>query len=406
VGTYSAAPYRLDFWDFHPETALGFLPHELDFTHLRMMWRRWKRKAGLKVLGQPVTPVGPVWLDRLLSAALGLRGDLVPDFRLIDYLVALMSTDESPALDGRLGNDQRLRRDLAQLGVFDEAMSMYLPYKHRAYAAMGFSGFEGRHYSVFESLGEDFAEAASLQVLLTALAYRYAARGEVTHADVPDDPEAESERRQVFFGSAIGIPTFFVRAAGGNRLLHRILRRTERTRPSRRYPGFVRVHHLEYRRALLATLREDAPELIEDLGLGEMLDRLAGRLEDPERHAAVGRLTRGILDEAGARSPMRLSGEQFNRAAESYYRGALRRRHLREGLDLLRDDARALDARPESAAALRGIVGEQTAASFLARHEPAVLAETAGPDALTRLIHLTLLSIRRDARTAGLAGEP
>jgi hypothetical protein len=166
------------------------------------------------------------------------------------------------------------------------------------------------------------------------------------------------------------------------------------------------VHHLEYRRALLATLREDAPELIEDLGLGEMLDRLAGRLEDPERHAAVGRLTRGILDEAGARSPMRLSGEQFNRAAESYYRGALRRRHLREGLDLLRDDARALDARPESAAALRGIVGEQTAASFLARHEPAVLAETAGPDALTRLIHLTLLSIRRDARTAGLAGEP
>jgi hypothetical protein len=37
VGTYSAAPYRLDFWDFHPEKALGFLPHELDFTHLRML---------------------------------------------------------------------------------------------------------------------------------------------------------------------------------------------------------------------------------------------------------------------------------------------------------------------------------------------------------------------------------
>jgi len=24
VGTYSAAPYRLDFWDFHPENVLGF----------------------------------------------------------------------------------------------------------------------------------------------------------------------------------------------------------------------------------------------------------------------------------------------------------------------------------------------------------------------------------------------
>ena len=30
VGTYSAAPYRMDFSDFHPEKALGFLPHELD----------------------------------------------------------------------------------------------------------------------------------------------------------------------------------------------------------------------------------------------------------------------------------------------------------------------------------------------------------------------------------------
>ncbi|NOY12466.1 MAG: hypothetical protein GXP51_01875, partial [Deltaproteobacteria bacterium] len=47
VGTYSAAPYRLEFADFHPERALGFLPHELDFTHLRMLWRRWKKKASL-----------------------------------------------------------------------------------------------------------------------------------------------------------------------------------------------------------------------------------------------------------------------------------------------------------------------------------------------------------------------
>lgn len=44
VGTYSAAPFRMDFQDFHPEQALGFLPHELDFTHLRMIWRRWKKK--------------------------------------------------------------------------------------------------------------------------------------------------------------------------------------------------------------------------------------------------------------------------------------------------------------------------------------------------------------------------
>ncbi len=50
VGTYSAAPYRLDFVDLHPEKALGFLPHELDYTHLRMLWRRWQKKANLNIM--------------------------------------------------------------------------------------------------------------------------------------------------------------------------------------------------------------------------------------------------------------------------------------------------------------------------------------------------------------------
>jgi hypothetical protein len=80
VGTYSAAPYRLDFWDFHPERALGFLPHELDYTHLRMLWRRWKGKAKLKFLGHPVTPFGPEWLDRAISRMLGLKGDFETGF--------------------------------------------------------------------------------------------------------------------------------------------------------------------------------------------------------------------------------------------------------------------------------------------------------------------------------------
>jgi hypothetical protein len=85
VGTYSAAPYRLDFCDFHPEKALGFLPHELDGGHLRMIWRRWKKKADLSIFGHPMTPIGPLWLDKLTSRAFRLRGDFVPDFRLIDY---------------------------------------------------------------------------------------------------------------------------------------------------------------------------------------------------------------------------------------------------------------------------------------------------------------------------------
>src|SRR5208337_2500972 len=133
VGTYSAAPYRLAFTDFHPERALGFLPHELDYTHLRMIWRRWKKKADLSVFGHSLTPFGPEWLDRMMSGLFRLKGDFVPDFRLIDYLVCLMSSERSPALDGSLGNCERLRSDLADMGVFDGQMSVYLLYKLREY---------------------------------------------------------------------------------------------------------------------------------------------------------------------------------------------------------------------------------------------------------------------------------
>jgi hypothetical protein len=78
VGTYSAAPYRLDFADFHPERVLGFLSHELDYTHLRMLWRRWKKKTATRLFGHAFTPLGPEPLDRILTAALRLKGTTFP----------------------------------------------------------------------------------------------------------------------------------------------------------------------------------------------------------------------------------------------------------------------------------------------------------------------------------------
>ena len=44
---------------------------------------------------------------------------------------------------------------------------------------MGFSGFEGRHYSLFESIMDDMGEAANLQTLVTALAFKYMLTEEV-----------------------------------------------------------------------------------------------------------------------------------------------------------------------------------------------------------------------------------
>lgn len=345
VGHCSAAPYRLDFADFHPETVLGFLPHELDYTHLRMLWRRWKKKARLKVCGRPLTPFGPVMTDGLVSRALGLRGDLVPDFRLVNYPVCLLSTERSPALDGRLGNEERLKSDLDDDGVFDRSMSLYLLCKLRQCAVAGFSGFEARHFSLFDSVAGDMRTAADLQLLVTALAYQYILTGRVRHADIPDSPFVESERRQAFFGPAVGVSAFYVRHDSANQFLLRTLEKVDGVRASRRYAGYLRVRHREYQRALFGLLRRDGAALIERLGMEETMRDMQQRLENPQLHSVTSRLTAGILDKAGVADAMKLSGQQFNLAAERYYREDLRERHLREALAELRRRVRSLERR-------------------------------------------------------------
>ena len=398
VGTYSAAPYRLDFSDFHPEKALGFLPHELDYTHLRMLWRRWRKKANLKIFGNPITPFGPPWLDRMISTACGLKGDFVPDFRLIDYLVAIMSTSTSPALNGHLNNSDHLKKDLSDLGVFDAKMSLYLFEKLREYESMGFSGFEGRHYSLFESFAEDMGQAVGLQNLLYLLAFKYITTGRVTHACIPDDPFIESERRQIVFGAAIGIPTFFVRQDLGNALMKRIVEKTDGVRASRRYPGYYRVRNLGYRRALLQVIREDAPDLIEMLHLRETLDDLAVRLDDPDHQAAIGKLTRGILQEGNVRSPFKLSADEFNQASERFYRSTLRSRHIREALMFFKEYAAQLDApnvrqNQVIREALHEILTNQGGSDFISHAEQDILEEKASEDTLEKMVRLMVVAI-------------
>jgi hypothetical protein len=398
VGLYSAAPYRIDFSEFHPERVLGFLPHELNFTHLRMLWRRWKKKARLKILGRSITPFGPEWVDRTLSRCFGLKGDFVPDFRLIDYLVALMSTDGSPALDGSPGNEARLKRDLGDMGVFDPCMPLYMLYRPRNFLTHGFTGFEGRHYSLFENLVGDVGHAANLQMLVTALAFKYICSGKVSHGDIPDHPFVESERRQIFFGAAIGIPTFYVKTDTPNRLLARMVKRTANTRPSRRYTGYTRVRVAEFRLALLTLLREDAPELIEAGGLHPTLRDLAERLRDGGLQGVSQRLTRRICREVGASSPMALTHGEFNAAAESFYRERLRKEQMEEALDLWAEEVRTLDSlaawrQGHYTQALFSVLKGADAAAFIMKTRSALIKEALPGDALTRLIHLMLLTL-------------
>ncbi|MEJ2641903.1 MAG: hypothetical protein P8010_20250, partial [Desulfosarcinaceae bacterium] len=410
VGTYSAAPYRLDFTDFHPEKVLGFLPHELEDTHLRMIWRRWKKKAALKCLGQPITPFGPYWLDRTIGKLLHLKGDFVHDFRLIDYLVAVQSTEQSPALDGRLGNERRLKRDLAALGVFDERMPLYSLYRLRRHSEIGFNGFEGRYYSLFYNLRIDMAHAANLQVLISALAYKYILTGRITHRHIPDLPMVESERRQVFFGAAIGIPTFFVHHRTPNKLMTAILKQTDQTRNSQRYNGFIRTHNRQYQLALLKLLRRDARDLIEMLGVEDTLVDLENRLLRPRTFAASHRLTDEILSEVGARNPLDLSANIFNQAAEAYYRGDLKRRQLESAFDILEVAIGRLDnweiwRKGFYNKALMTLLEGQSATGFVKRIREDILDEALPPAMIARLLHLMLLLFHFKNQSAETACE-
>jgi hypothetical protein len=403
VDTYTAAPFRVDFWEFHPENVMGFLPHELDFTHLRMLWRRWKKKANLRVFGQPITPTGLEAFDRLLARSLGLRGDLLPDFRLLDYLVSPMSTDESPALDGRPGNDRKLRADLAEGGIFDERMSHYTLYRLREFGKMGFTGFEGRFYSVFPSLRVDMTAAVNLQALVTAYAVRMALSGRLVHEQVPDTPAVESERRQITFAAAIGVPTFYVRNDTGNALVRRLVRDTAGCRSSRRYPGYTRIQMPEYRRSLIGFLRREAADLVEAMNMGQTLDRLERTVVERE-NGATARLLKDAV--GGSASAMRIDAAECNSRVERYYREGLRVNYLAEALDVFDRDLRALDAEAkynaDAASAMASVCPGLTGTEVLARLRCGVLSGDLRAEEWLLLIQLLLAVV---GRTHGIGGS-
>ena len=134
-------------------------------------------------------------------------------------------------------------------------------------------------------------------------------------------------------------------------------------------------------------------------------------MRHPEGHAASGRLTRGILEEAGVQSPLKLSGTEFNTAAEAYYRGTLRRRQMQEGLALLAEDLAAIDA-PRSWR--RGFYNPQllklrngrNAREFLDGHREALLDESASESVLQTLIRLFILTIHEQSLREEAAQDP
>jgi hypothetical protein len=406
VGTYSAAPYRIDFAQFHPERLLAFLPHELDFTHLRLMWREWKEKAQLRVLGHPVTPYGPPALDRLMATVFNMRGDQVPDYRLINYPVAWLATEHQSALDGTPGNTGRLAAELEQLGVVDRRMSFYMPLRLREFGQHGYSGFEGRYYSLFPGYAEHQVQAADLQHLLLHVAYQFVIEESVAPWDIPDDPTSESERRQPFFFAAAGLSAFYVHKNSRNQFLRNILKHCTKTRSSWRHPEYFRVSLRDYRNALLAFLQHEAPDAIESLAAGPLLEQLRERLLDPQLQASQ-KLSAGILASTGERNAMRLTANEFNRAAERYYRDELRLSHISEAYQYLRQDV--VTAHHQERSDLRSIIRRdirvQDPLRFLESIKSRLLRDDLTAIEIATLLNLLLVLTRHDQRTQQM-GNP
>jgi hypothetical protein len=287
------------------------------------------------------------------------------------------------------------------MGVFDRRMSVYLLYRQRRFSQLGFSGFEGRHYSLFKSFSQDLEHATNLQTLITALAFKYIANGELTHRHIPDSPTTESERRQIFFGAAIGLPTFFVWKNTRNQLLRRILKKTRRTRNSRRYPKYLRVYVHEFQIALLEILREDAADLIEALNLGETMADLEQRLKNPEGHSCAGRLTTEILRELNVKCPMLAQAGEFNAGAEKYYRSTLRNQQTEEAFEYLEKDLFHLLERSDNGDeiirnALKEIRGDSLSKDILPNLKKKIIQEEISLDELLKIIDLLILSIHTD----------
>ncbi|MGD9007958.1 MAG: hypothetical protein PVG41_08560, partial [Desulfobacteraceae bacterium] len=258
-----------------------------------------------------------------------------------------------------------------------------------------FSGFEARHYSLFKGFDRDMKPAVDLQRLVTMLAYHYILTGTVTHADIPDSPTVESERRQFFFGAAIGIPTLYVLKRSKNRLMARILKYCYHTRYSRRYNGYLRVPAIEYQRALIRMLKKDGRHLIEMLGLETTVDDLSQRINDPESHSVANRVVRQISD-GGRRTVLQTSGQEFNQAAEQYYRDKLRVDHMREAFAAFRKAARELDSweswrKGNYNKALLWLLDGTNTDQFLVSIRRDALSESLPEQVIQKMIYLLLL---------------
>jgi hypothetical protein len=135
------------------------------------------------------------------------------------------------------------------------------------------------------------------------------------------------------------------------------------------------------------------------MGLADTVTDLKRRLDEPHQYSALGRLTRGILQEARIDSSLALPADEFNRAAERYYRDHLRIKHIQEGFRFLEEDLRRMVfCKAEGGEVIRSLLGDQTLSDFLAAGRAQLVRRKASTDYLPTLIDLLLTSIHHNIK--------
>ncbi len=207
---------------------------------------------------------------------------------------------------------------------------------------------------------------------------------------------------QIIFGTAADIPTFFIKVDTDNLLLRDIIFQTERVRPSRRYPGYLRIHNFEYQLALLRILRKDGADLVEMFGSQETLEDLELRLRHPEQFSAFGKLTYGILAGTGTLKPCEMKADEFNSCAEKFYREDLRKKHIAEAIDFLEQDIFSM-RKSGTAGDLHYIADNNDPAGLLKKVQEGIFNEDLPLADLRAFIYLVLSVIGFNKRQAEMS---
>ena len=177
--------------------------------------------------------------------------------------------------------------------------------------------------------------------------------------------------------------------------MQKILAHVQNIRRSNRYRGYLRVRVKDYRLALLKVLQEDGGNLLNTLKVSDHLRTLEQRFYNGTP-TALSKIIDGVsMELPQKKDPFRVSADTFNSGAEEYFRGNLRKSHLREGLNVLIEDCRSLDAKREDnlSRVMKNISRQSGVGQYIAEKADDVISEQADADTLQNLLHICLAVI-------------